>query len=66
MDFVSPIIDIVSRVMNCSTKHVNYLRVLEENLNQLKEQMDDLNALYMDVRNKVNVAEAQLMERTNQ
>ncbi|KAF5193017.1 Disease resistance protein [Thalictrum thalictroides] len=66
MDFVSPIIDIVSRLMNCCTKHVNYIRALEENLNQLKEEMDELNAVYMDVKNKVNVAEAQLMERTNQ
>ncbi|PIA34040.1 hypothetical protein AQUCO_03900143v1 [Aquilegia coerulea] len=66
MDLVSPIIDIVSRVMEGSTKHLNYIRALEENLNQLKDKMTQLNELYNDVKNKVNVEEARLMKRTNQ
>ncbi|PIA29040.1 hypothetical protein AQUCO_06300008v1 [Aquilegia coerulea] len=66
MDLVSPIIDIVSRVMDCSTRHVNYLHGLEEKLNQLKEKMDQLNEIKSDVNNKVIAAEEQLMVRTNE
>ncbi|PIA30476.1 hypothetical protein AQUCO_05500029v1 [Aquilegia coerulea] len=65
-DFVSSIIDIVSRVMECSTKHLNYIRALEENLDQLKEEMTQLNELYNDVKNKVIVEEARLKKCTDQ
>ncbi|KAF5187625.1 hypothetical protein FRX31_022788, partial [Thalictrum thalictroides] len=66
MDFVSPIVDVVSRVIDCSTKHLNYLRKLNENLNLLKEKMVQLNALNNDVNSKVITEEARLMKRTNQ
>ncbi|PIA26899.1 hypothetical protein AQUCO_08600049v1 [Aquilegia coerulea] len=66
MDLVSPIIDIVSRVMECSTKHLNYIRALEENLDQLKEEMTQLNELNNDLNNKVIIEEARLMKCTNQ
>ncbi|PIA34098.1 hypothetical protein AQUCO_03900183v1 [Aquilegia coerulea] len=65
-DFVSPIIDIVSRVMHCSTKHLNYLCALQENLDQLKKEMTQLNELKSDVNNKVIVEEEGLKKRTNQ
>ncbi|KAF5189658.1 hypothetical protein FRX31_020753 [Thalictrum thalictroides] len=60
MDLVGPIIDIVSRVMNCSTKHVDYLRAFDENLDKLKEKMDQLNELKSDINNKVIAEEEQL------
>ncbi|PIA24910.1 hypothetical protein AQUCO_14800007v1 [Aquilegia coerulea] len=65
-DFVSPVIDIVSRVMDCSTKHLNYIRALEENLDQLKDEMTQLIERYNDIKNKVIVEEARQMKRTNQ
>ncbi|KAF5186439.1 Pr5-like receptor kinase [Thalictrum thalictroides] len=46
-------------VADCSTE-------LDQNLNQLKEKMVQLNALKMDVNNKVNIEEARIMKRTNQ
>ncbi|PIA25088.1 hypothetical protein AQUCO_12500001v1 [Aquilegia coerulea] len=66
VDFVSPIIDIVSRVMECSPKHLNYIRALEENVDQLKDEMTQLIERYNDIKNKVIVEEARQMKRTNQ
>ncbi|PIA25090.1 hypothetical protein AQUCO_12500003v1 [Aquilegia coerulea] len=65
-DFVSPIKDIVSCVMDCSTKHLNYIRALEENHGQLKDEMTQLIERYNDIKNKVIVEEARLKKRTNQ
>ncbi|PIA31302.1 hypothetical protein AQUCO_05100082v1 [Aquilegia coerulea] len=66
MDLVNPLGEIVSRVMDCSTKHLNYLRALEEKLNQLREKMAQLNELKIDVNNRVISEESRLMVRTNQ
>ncbi|KAF5178297.1 Disease resistance protein summ2 [Thalictrum thalictroides] len=66
MDFLSPITEIVSRVIDCSTKHLHYLRKLEKKLNKLNEKMEELNEIKSDVNNKVLAAEAQLMVRTSQ
>ncbi|PIA30428.1 hypothetical protein AQUCO_05500002v1 [Aquilegia coerulea] len=65
MDLVNPIVNIVSRVLECSKKHINYYCKLDENLNQLKEKIAQLNALNIDVNNKVIAAEARLMKRTS-
>ncbi|PIA60107.1 hypothetical protein AQUCO_00400774v1 [Aquilegia coerulea] len=67
MDLTSPITALVSHVMDCSTKHLNYLRALGKNLDQLKDKMAQLNELKSDVNNKVIAEETRLlMVRTNQ
>ncbi|PIA34027.1 hypothetical protein AQUCO_03900137v1 [Aquilegia coerulea] len=52
--------------MECSTKHLNYIRALEENVDQLKDEMTQLIERYNDIKNKVIVEEARQMKRTNQ
>ncbi|PIA55319.1 hypothetical protein AQUCO_00800212v1 [Aquilegia coerulea] len=52
--------------MECSPKHLNYIRALEENLDQLKDEMTQLIERYNDIKNKVIVEEERQMKRTNQ
>ncbi|KAF5208396.1 hypothetical protein FRX31_002017, partial [Thalictrum thalictroides] len=66
MELVSPITEVVTRVVNCSTKHLNYLRALDTNLDKLEQEMAQLNERKSDVNNMVIVEEARLKKRTNQ
>ncbi|PIA34093.1 hypothetical protein AQUCO_03900180v1 [Aquilegia coerulea] len=66
MDLVTPIIHVVSHVMDCSTKHLNYLCALQENLSKLEDKMAQLIELKSDVNNKVIIEEEGLKKRTNQ
>ncbi|KAF5197984.1 hypothetical protein FRX31_012429 [Thalictrum thalictroides] len=66
MELVSPITAAVTWVVNCSTKHLNYLRALDTNLDQLEEEMAQLNECKSDVNNMVIAEEARLKKRTNQ
>ncbi|KAF5200696.1 Disease resistance protein rfl1, partial [Thalictrum thalictroides] len=52
---------IVPNVMICSIKHLNYLRELEENLDQLREKIGELNALRNDVKNSVDAQVGRMM-----
>ncbi|KAF5186650.1 hypothetical protein FRX31_023764 [Thalictrum thalictroides] len=63
---ISPITEVVTRVVDCSTRQLNYLRALDENLNKLEEEMAQLNELKSDIINKVIAGEEQLKVRTNQ
>ncbi|KAF5190500.1 hypothetical protein FRX31_019915, partial [Thalictrum thalictroides] len=63
---ISPITEVVTRVVDCSTRHLNYLRALDENLNKLEEEMAQLNEHKEDLINKVIAEEEQLKVRTNQ
>ncbi|KAF5189730.1 hypothetical protein FRX31_020683 [Thalictrum thalictroides] len=66
MELVSPIIEIVTRLVNWSTKHLNYLRALDTNFEKLEEEMAQLNEHKSDLNNKVIPEEARLKKRTNQ
>ncbi|KAF5177995.1 hypothetical protein FRX31_032417 [Thalictrum thalictroides] len=57
MELVSPITEVVTRAMNCSTKHFNYLHALDTNLDKLEQEMAQLNERKSDVNHNV-IAEA--------
>ncbi|KAF9594162.1 hypothetical protein IFM89_028819 [Coptis chinensis] len=66
MDLVSPIVDVVGRVWDCTAKHRNYLRGLEENLDNLRTEMDRLKDARNDIKIRVDAEEAaQMMIRTH-
>ncbi|KAL6334983.1 hypothetical protein AAG906_023788 [Vitis piasezkii] len=49
MDCVSPILDVATRLWDCTAKRVVYIRELEENLNSLKSLTEELSNLSKDV-----------------
>ncbi|KAF5179328.1 hypothetical protein FRX31_031085, partial [Thalictrum thalictroides] len=66
MDVVSPITEVVTRIVDCSTRHLNYLCALNENLNQLEEDMAQLNERKEDINNKIIAEQVRLKEPTHQ
>ncbi|KAL6334955.1 hypothetical protein AAG906_023760 [Vitis piasezkii] len=50
MDCVSPILDVATRLWDCTAKRVVYIRDLEENLNSLESLTEELSNLSKDVR----------------
>ncbi|KAF8401762.1 hypothetical protein HHK36_012708 [Tetracentron sinense] len=59
MDFVSPIIDIISRLWDCVARRKNYIRGLEENLGSLSSAMGELKNVRNDVKRRIDIAEGQ-------
>ncbi|XVF35076.1 hypothetical protein REPUB_Repub18cG0113600 [Reevesia pubescens] len=59
MDWLSPILDIGSRLCDCSSKHIAYIHNLEENLHKLRTEKEALNRRRHDVRRRVEAAEEQ-------
>ena len=66
MDCVSPIMDIVTRLWDCSAKHAAYINDLQENLESLRNEMQELKNVYLDVKSGVEVEEQRQMRRTNE
>lgn len=67
MDCLSSILDIGTRLWDCSSKHIAYIHNLEENLQKLRTEKDALNRRRHDVRNRVEAAELQpRMKRTEE
>ena len=66
MDCVSPILDVVTRVWDCSAKHAAYINDLQENLESLRNEMQELKNVYLDVKSRVEVEEQRQMRRTNE
>ncbi|KAI3850098.1 hypothetical protein MKW98_001042 [Papaver atlanticum] len=62
MDFVSPIIDIISRLWNCAAPHGNYLCELKQNLNALESSFVKLKDRRDDVKARVRIAESNPVE----
>ncbi|XP_022730153.1 probable disease resistance protein At1g12280 isoform X3 [Durio zibethinus] len=56
MDWLSPILDIGTRLCDCSSKHMAYIYNLEENLQKLRTEKDALNRRSHDVRRRVEDA----------
>ncbi|KAJ4718190.1 Disease resistance protein [Melia azedarach] len=65
MDFVSPILDTVTRLWDCTNNHSSYVRHLRKNLKSLTSAKRNLENLNEDVKGKVEREEQQNCERTN-
>ncbi|KAJ7962947.1 Disease resistance protein [Quillaja saponaria] len=65
MDF-GPILDLITRLWDCSANRIRYIRNLENNLNSLRNARDELNNVYQDVKTEVEVEEAHQKKRTNE
>ncbi|KAE8682913.1 Disease resistance protein RPS5, putative isoform 2 [Hibiscus syriacus] len=63
MDFLSPILDIGTRLWHCSARHVAYIHHLKENLLNLEAGSEALDHRRRDVRAKVEALEQQLRLR---
>ncbi|KAI3934644.1 hypothetical protein MKW92_035115 [Papaver armeniacum] len=62
MDFVSPVIDIISRLWNCAAPHGKYLCELKQNLNALESSFVKLKDRRDDVKKRVHIAESNPIE----
>ncbi|XP_028780280.1 probable disease resistance protein At5g63020 [Neltuma alba] len=56
-DFITPVIDILSRLCGYCTKWADSIRNLGENLISLRNASNQLNDVYLDVKMKVEMAE---------
>ncbi|KAK3219562.1 hypothetical protein Dsin_013532 [Dipteronia sinensis] len=67
MDCVSPILDIVTRLWNCTANRAVYIRDLQDSLNSLRELKLELENISKDVEGRTDFAEQQQYSaRTNQ
>ena len=64
MNFVSPVLDIASRLWDCTAKRAVYIRQLPENLISLRTAMEELKNVYEDVKEKVDCEEKLKKQRT--
>ncbi|CAJ1819800.1 unnamed protein product [Sphenostylis stenocarpa] len=62
MDFISPVLEIIIRLWDCCA----FVRDYEENLSCLRDVASDLQALWVDVSVKVQLAEARHQRRLNE
>ncbi|KAK2651513.1 hypothetical protein Ddye_011378 [Dipteronia dyeriana] len=66
-DCVSPILDIVTRLWDCTANRAVYIRDLQDNLNTLRELKRELENISKDVEGRADYAEQQQYSaRTNQ
>ncbi|XVF74635.1 hypothetical protein PTKIN_Ptkin13bG0126900 [Pterospermum kingtungense] len=63
MDCASPILDIVTRLWDCGAKHVEGMRQLHKNLEDLEMAMDELEHLRNDVVERTEVSMQRPRER---
>ncbi|XP_034696450.1 probable disease resistance protein At5g43730 [Vitis riparia] len=66
MDCVSPILDVATRLWDCTAKRAVYIRELEENLKSLKSLTEELSNLSKDVMGRVEREEDQQSRRTHE
>ncbi|KAH7565100.1 hypothetical protein JRO89_XS09G0132100 [Xanthoceras sorbifolium] len=67
MDCVSPILDVVTRLWDCTANRAVYICDLQDNLNSLRDLKLELENISKDVETKADVAEQQQYSaRTNQ
>ena len=62
MDCVSPILDVVTRVWDCTAKHAGYIKNLQENMESLRYAMEELKNTHDDVKERVERDEQRLMK----
>ena len=65
MDCVSPILDVATRLWDCTAKRAVYIRHLPQNLNSLRTAMGELKNLYKDVKERVEREEKLQKKRTH-
>nr|ASZ00276.1 CC-NBS [Vitis quinquangularis] len=65
MDCVSPILDVATRLWDCTAKRAVYIRHLPQNLNSLRTKMEELKKLHKDVKEKVECEEKLQKKRTH-
>ncbi|XP_034680601.1 disease resistance protein SUMM2-like [Vitis riparia] len=63
MDCVSPILDVATRLWDCTAKRAVYIRHLPQNLNSLRTEMEELKNLYEDVKERVECEENRQKKR---
>ncbi|CBI21682.3 unnamed protein product, partial [Vitis vinifera] len=63
MDCVSPILDVATRLWDCTAKRAVYIRHLPQNLNSLRTEMEELKNLYEDVKERVEREEKRQKKR---
>ncbi|RVW89609.1 putative disease resistance protein [Vitis vinifera] len=63
MDCVSPILDVATRLWDCTAKRAVYIRHLPQNLNSLRTEMEELKNLYEDVKERVEREEKSQKKR---
>ena len=63
MDCVRPILDVATRLWDCTTKRAVYIRHLPQNLNSLRTEMEELKNLYEDVKERVEREEKRQKKR---
>ncbi|PON66340.1 AAA+ ATPase [Parasponia andersonii] len=66
MDCVGPILDIGIRLWDCSAKRMVYIHELEEKITSLSNATNELRNLSQDVKRRVEFAERQNLQCTNQ
>ena len=59
MDFVTPVMDVATRLWSCTSKHSSYVIDLEENICSLRKEMEELKNVGEDVKKRVEDAEKQ-------
>ncbi|KAJ7951819.1 Disease resistance protein [Quillaja saponaria] len=60
------IVEIITRLWDCSSNRVDYIRNLENNLNTLQNARNELKSIGQDVRREIELAEEQQLEPTNE
>ena len=66
MDFVTPIMDVATRLWSCTSRHASYVINLEENMCSLRIEMEELRNVGEDVKRRVEDAENHQMRRRNE
>ena len=65
MDFVSPVLDVASRICNCVGDRADHLRRLPQNLKSLRTETEKLKNMYKDVKERVEREENLEKKRTH-
>ncbi|KAJ7951830.1 Disease resistance protein [Quillaja saponaria] len=60
------ILDIITRLWDCSSNRIDYIRNLEDNLSTLQTVRNELRSVYEDVNTEIELAEEQQSKRTNE
>ncbi|RVW72809.1 putative disease resistance protein [Vitis vinifera] len=62
MDCVSPILDVVTRLWDCTAKHAVSIRDLQQNMDSLRNAMQELRDVHDDVNRRVELMEKEVNE----
>ena len=66
MDFVTPVMDVATRLWSCSSRHSSYVIDLEENMCSLRIEMEELRNVGEDSKRRVEDAENHQIRRRNE